>query len=539
MKAIFRIIVTLSIFFLANQSYSQAIAERWHACLGGTDWDEGSGIIEAGGSYWVVSNVESGDGDISNNHGRYDIWLANIDSLGNLIFETTFGGSMGDGGNTDILKISDSTFYIVATTLSTDGDISPYTPSKALDNYLILKVNTRGEILWDKVLGGNRIDRIQNGLVTSDGGIIAFGYTNSEDGDITQYFDDYDLWMVKLSGEGEIQWDFTLGSFSGEGGGAIKQTSDGGYIVIGHTSGGEGGNFDTTCNYHGPGGYGYLDVWVVKLDSLRNIEWQQCYGGQYHELGANILELEDGYLCLGMASSDDGDVSGYHGYPGYPEFGGDIWVFKIDFGGNLLWQKCLGGTFMDYANNIFTTSDGGFMIVGQTSSDDGDVEGYHGFDRMCDDIWLAKITADGELTWQYCYGGAGKEYIYKGVWQKGDYNYVLAIGTDTDEWQCRGPMYPDVRVFELGDTTTDVIPEYTTTLRVYPNPAQDWVTFEIGGNEPTTLIIYNHTGQLVEKLELTGSRTSWNVGSLPRGLYFYRAEQDGKTVVGKLVLSGE
>ena len=104
-------IALFSIFLLANQSYGQAVAERWHACLGGTDWDEGSGIIEAGGSYWVVSNVESGDGDISNNHGRYDIWLANIDSLGNLIFETTFGGSMGDGGNTDILKISDSTFY--------------------------------------------------------------------------------------------------------------------------------------------------------------------------------------------------------------------------------------------------------------------------------------------------------------------------------------------------------------------------------------------------------------------------------------------
>jgi len=93
-------------------------------------------------------------------------------------------------------------------------------------------------------------------------------------------------------------------------------------------------------------------------------------------------------------------------------------------------------------------------------------------------------------------------------------------------------------------------------LRVYPNPANDFVTFEIPGtspsplgrpgwlsggvgSNPTTITIYNHTGQLVEKLELNASRTNWHVGNLPRGLYFYRAEQDGKTVMGKLVLRGE
>jgi hypothetical protein len=76
-------------------------------------------------------------------------------------------------------------------------------------------------------------------------------------------------------------------------------------------------------------------------------------------------------------------------------------------------------------------------------------------------------------------------------------------------------------------------------LRVYPNPAKEWVTFETKGNKPTTIFVYNHTGLLVEKLELNNLSTNWNVGNLPRGLYFYRAEQEGKTVVGKLVLSGE
>ncbi|MBU3928513.1 MAG: T9SS type A sorting domain-containing protein, partial [Bacteroidetes bacterium] len=276
---------------------------------------------------------------------------------------------------------------------------------------------------------------------------------------------------------------------------------------------------------------------------LRNIEWQQCYGGLYHEFGSNIIELVDGYICLGMASSDDGDVSGYHGYPGYPEFGGDIWVFKIDLTGNLLWQKCLGGTFMEYANNIFTTSDGGFMVVGQTSSDDGDVEGYHGTTtQLYDDIWMAKITADGELTWQYCYGGTGKEYIYRGVIQKGDYNYVMAIGTDTDDWQCRGQRWPDVRVFELADTTTDIIQSTNeSAISVYPNPAVDRITFRYSlglSTNPGNLTIFSSRGVIIDKVFLHSGidNINYDISHLSPGLYYYNVITEENTITGKFIV---
>ena len=125
------------------------------------------------------------------------------------------------------------------------------------------------------------------------------------------------------------------------------------------------------------------------LDSSRNIEWQQCYGGKYHDGCTNILEVEDGYIVLGNTNSNNGDVSGFHGVPGNQEYGDDIWVFKIDFEGSLIWQRCLGGKYNDFARNIFTTSDGGYMVVGYTGSDDGDVEGYHGIDTgIYDDVWL-------------------------------------------------------------------------------------------------------------------------------------------------------
>ena len=76
-------------------------------------------------------------------------------------------------------------------------------------------------------------------------------------------------------------------------------------------------------------------------------------------------------------------------------------------------------------------------------------------------------------------------------------------------------------------------------LRVYPNPAREWVTFETGDNKPTTIFVYHHTGQLVDKLELKATPTRWHTSGLPGGLYYYRAEQDGRTDPGKMVLLGE
>ncbi|HEY9115892.1 MAG TPA: T9SS type A sorting domain-containing protein [Bacteroidales bacterium] len=537
MKNTFSNIILFSFFILHLPviSFSQNVEIPWESCFGGSEFEYCIDVILSNNNYYVLSKTESNNGDVTYNHGLTDLWLIKTDLDGNLLFEKCIGGSKGEGAS-NLLKISDSTFYIAGSTKSNDGDIS-YNPDTSSFNFWITKIDTLGNIIWDKVVGGSRHELTRDAIVTNDGGILMMGLTHSDDGDISNYFGFYDVWMIKLNGQGENQWDFTLGGTGLEEAASVIQTSDGGYMISASTDGSGGGNYDTTCNYHDLP-HGFQDVWIVKLDSLRNIEWQQCYGGLYHDGPGDTHELNDGYIVVGNTTSNDGDVSGYHGYPGYENTEFDIWVFKIDFSGNLIWQKCLGGYYGDFSRNIFLTSDGGFMVVGRTTSNDGDVVGFHGEGTgLYGDIWLAKLSADGELQWQYCYGGNGDERIYHGVIQKGDYNYVMAIETDTDPWQCGGIMYFDIRLFEIDDTVTSISENgngnFINNLIVTPNPATDLLKIifsgQIGGDE---LVLYNTSGQEVKQIDVQSARREYelDISGLPSGLYVVVLFDGGKVV---------
>ena len=537
MKYLFLTIVS---FLLVINAYTQIMQPKWETCLGGTDWDEGTGLIKIENRYYIIGETKSNDWDISYNHGAWDLWYLIIDTTGYLFSEKTFGGLHFDGGYVDIAKVNDSVFYITAQTKSTDGDISN-NPWPGHSNIWILQINKQGDILWESVHGGSFIDWTRDMEVTDDGGVIALGITTSDDGDISNPKGEWDLWMIKLNANGETEWDLSLGGVGGESGGSIEKTEDGGYIVIGSTDAYGGGNYDTTCNFNG-----FVDVWVVKLDSLRIIEWQQTYGGAYLDDGLNILETEDGYICLSITMSNDGDVSGFHGVPGDMDYGDDIWVFKIDKQGNMIWQNCLGGLYYEWARNIFPTSDGGFMIVGTTQSDNGDVEGFNGIQAgYGDDIWFAKINSLGQLTWQYCYGGLGREYFYRGVYQKGDYNYVLTLGTETDLWQCTGEdaAEPDLRIVELYDITVGITENKTEnfSVKVFPNPATERINFTYSlpaGNISGKLSIFNSSGKLVRNFNLMAlqGQIVYNTTALPQGVYFYTVVAGEKKETGKFVV---
>jgi hypothetical protein len=619
MKGIFNTLILLTWSLIG---LSQHMDITWQQCFGGSDQDVAMDMVAMDNGYLILGYTYSDDGDVSNNHGSNDVWLVRIDSLGNLLWEKALGGSQSDGG-ASISKITDSTFYILGGSLSNDGDISNDRFPNSMDFWL-LKIDDQGNILWDKIVGTSHKDTPEKIITTNDGGALALGFAGLNDGDKTEWYGYSDMWMIKLNSEGTTEWEFTLGGSGIDFPNDIIQTSDGGYLVSGSAIVEPGGNL--TCNLHGQ-----ADAVLVKLDSTRNIEWQHCYGGSGYDGAGKVVALVDGYLFAGIVDSNDGDITGWHG-------GLDVWLVKVDISGDLVWQKCLGGTGDEGISKIFKSTEGGYVLVGVTTSNDGDVSGNHSVIGK-NDIWILRVDDVGEIEWQQCVGGFDSEYLKYGVLQKQDNNYVFAssvyyTGGDVqcdlhgeyndDFWlfnlkNCshyqpatpQSPTGPDTlchtndstSVYTLAPTagawgySWQLLPEEAGTLaqdsltatitwntgyqgevlisaasyndcgqsafsevkttfvytcvgveentaggfglRVYPNPANEWVTLETTGNKPTALIIYNHTGQLIEKLELRDSRTSWNAGSLPRGLYFYRAEQDGKTVVGKLVLSGE
>src|SRR5690606_6373975 len=122
------------------------------------------------------------------------------------------------------------------------------------------------------------------------------------------------------------------------------------------------------------------DVWVVKMDAAGNIEWQKCLGGTGDDQAQAIQQTNDGgYIVAGVTSSNDGDVTGNHTWTnsGGTYNSRDCWIVKLNNIGEIEWQKCLGGKNGDSANAVQQTNDGGYIVAGESASDDGDVLGNY------------------------------------------------------------------------------------------------------------------------------------------------------------------
>ena len=264
---------------------------------------------------------------------------------------------------------------------------------------------------WNKSYGGLLYDCIKDIDNTSDGGYISVGYTESMDGDVFYNHGGGDCWVIKTNSVGVVQWEKTLGGSWYECGYSIKQTNDGGYIVLAYSESTDG---DLTSNNGGG------DCWVVKLSNSGVIQWQKVYGGSSYDNAISIVETADGgYVIVGRSDSTDGDVGGNCG-------GTDCWILKINSVGGVEWKKIIGGAEDDYGQSIMQTVDGGYILTGGTYSTNGDVVGQHG-DSDC---WLVKLNNLGNIVWQHAFGGtsfdAGQHVI-----QTNDLGYIISGYTES------------------------------------------------------------------------------------------------------------
>ncbi|MFV8324977.1 T9SS type A sorting domain-containing protein [Flavobacterium sp. ZS1P14] len=126
-----------------------------------------------------------------------------------------------------------------------------------------------------------------------------------------------------------------------------------------------------------------------------SILWQQTIGGSGHEDRGAIRTIRGGYITCGSTNSPDNDFQ----VPANHDF--DAYVVKLNNEGNLVWAHTYGGSGYDDFNDIIPTSDGGFIAIGSSMSNDGDLTGNHG-DK---DVWVVKLDANGKIQWQQNYGG--------------------------------------------------------------------------------------------------------------------------------------
>ncbi|MDR3273636.1 MAG: T9SS C-terminal target domain-containing protein [Flavobacteriaceae bacterium] len=411
------ILFSLIAFSLAGiaAAQTQAPAIEWQKCLGGSGNDYASSIQQTSdGGYIVAGSTYSNDGNVSGNHGNSDGWVVKLNPSGEIDWQKCLGGSSYDSVSS-ILQTSDGGYIVAGYTLSNDGDVSG-NHGNGGDGWVV-KLDASGNLLWKKCLGGSDLDGFYEIQQTSDGGYIVAGSTKSNDGNVSGNHGNSDGWVVRLDASGNLLWQKCLGGSGEDSVSSIQQTSDGGYIVAGHTESNDG---DVSGN-HGGG-----DGWVVKLDASGNLLWQKCLGGSYEDYASICQTSDGGYIVAGSTYSNDGDVSGNHG-------GKDGWVVKLNPSGEIDWQKCLGGSSRDDASSIQQTSDGGYIVAGYTHSNDGDVLGNH----RNTDGWIVKLDASGNLLWQKCLGGSSEDSA-SSIQQTSDGGYIVAGSTKSNDGDVSG-----------------------------------------------------------------------------------------------------
>lgn len=354
---------------------------EWQNTIGGSAPDEIYSIeLTPDGGYILAGDSQSNiSGDKSeNSKGSSDYWIVKLDASGNVEWDKTIGGSDADW--LPKISVTNDGYYVCGESWSNiSGDKTA--DSKGESDYWILKLDTLGNILWQKTIGGSGSDSFTSMAVTLDGGCIIRGASESNiSGDKTENSrGDYDYWVVKLNSSGVIEWDKTIGGSGGEDLKSVIQTIDNGFLLSGNSSSDISG--DKTENSKG-----LVDFWIVKLDNAGNIQWQNTIGGSHMDIPFAAYQTADGgYMTGGYSRSDISGDKTENSKGGY-----DFWIVKLNNVGIIEWQKTLGGSETDGIIALTQASDGSYILGGNSSSNiSGDKTENS---RGGQDFWIIKYA---------------------------------------------------------------------------------------------------------------------------------------------------
>lgn len=333
---------------------------QWQNTIGGDVNDSPYAVIQTNDGGYLVGGFSnsgiSGDKNENNVCGGLDYWIVKLDNFGNIQWQNSIGGSSGYCYLTDIKQSLDGGYIIGGySDAMICGDKSEN--SKGGFDYWIVKLSNAGNIEWENTIGGNQDDLLQSIGLTSDGGYILGGTSSSTiSGDKTEASDYDDYWIVKIDSLGNILWQKTIGGNSNDRLFAIQTIDIGGYILGGNSNSNISGDKTENC-------IGNFDYWILELDSFGNIVWQETIGGNSSDQLSSIQQTFDGGFILGGISG-----SGISGDKDENSWSSDYWIIKIDSIGNIIWQNTIGAFEAEYLGMVKETSNGTYLVAGTSGS---------------------------------------------------------------------------------------------------------------------------------------------------------------------------
>lgn len=349
---------------------------QWQKTYGGSENDRGNDIVQTnGGGFAIFGFSQSNNEDVTENAGASDFWISKLDASGNISWEKSFGFAGVDNG-ISVIQTNDNGYLLTGVLdVSASGGLgnSKTTHSKhAGGDYWAIKLNTSGDEQWTKFYGGSFTDTPYDVIQTDDNGYIIIGSSDSNDVDIKNNKGSYDFWVIKISNTGTLLWEKSFGGSQIDEARAITDSGDGNYIIVGDT---RSNDLDVSNNN------GAADLWIIKISPAGDLIWEKTIGGSSFDVGRSISKTQDnGFVISGSSRSTDGDVTTNQGQ-------NDAWVLKIDANANLIWQKTIGGSEIDFAYDAVELNNKTIIAVGESSSSDSDISENKGFT----DLLIIKI----------------------------------------------------------------------------------------------------------------------------------------------------
>jgi hypothetical protein len=496
---------------LWEKSYGGQHAEFLYDAIPTADY----GFILAGSS---ISDKNGNKQD--NNKGDLDYWVWKMDEKGVAEWQKSFGGN-----GVDLLQSVQNTIdggFILAGTSNSNSSGDKIENCKGQEDFWILKLDAKGNEIWQKTIGGTGQEKLLSIAQTKDGGYILGGTSSSSKSELNKdgLPDAYgktedsrgslDYWIVKLDSKGEMNWQKTFGGKYVDELKSIHQTADKGFILGGYSNSPISGDKTQEC-------FGLNDYWVIKLDEKGNQQWQQTFGGPEDDLLFALTPTKDGGYILGGNSNSEAANSKSVS----KQNGTDYWVIKLDQYGTSSWQKAYNYGSKDVLTSIIESEDGTFLIGGYAQSEQkNNLKILQKDEEGINDYIALKIKANGDEVWTQTVGSKGDEVLRK-LFETRDGGYIFA-GTSqgkasADKKTDNGGS--DFWVVKLKDK--DKKTKTATLVEAIPNPATTFTNVIVGyefENGTATLVDIN--GRILQQIKLDGSRTvPVELTTYPSGIY--------------------
>lgn len=445
--------------------------------------------------------------------------------------------------------------YDVIETLDGHYMVTGYTGSFTNGNsdVLIAKVNQQGWLMWAKNIGGINNDIGKSIVRTIDSGFVIAGYTN------TYGNGGYDGYLIKINKVGDMVWQKTFGGNDWDVFTTVITTNDNGFVAVG---------------YSYSNSYGGTDAWIVKTDSLGNLEWEKRIGGTNDDEFVSAEQITDGRIvCAGTTYS-------------FNDANGNYFVYKTTVNGDSLFFREFGTTNkVDIAHDCFVRpGDDAIIVAGETASPFNTDTTYYHFiimDSLASSVIGQHSFTNGLLKRQYFVTNAyykntmhyevmndpkygqgkmeGNFFIFSDIWFTASNTY----GSSEDDiiYSCKKTadnglicvgytmgfyaLQEDVFIVKMDSSllySTNVVgvPSFgsnQTTYSVYPTITNDYVTIKNPDHQPTTLTLYTLTGEVVMNKTFQEQSTTIDISDLSEGMYFISLENGAERTIYKIIRS--